>query len=389
MTRRPLGRARVGPGACLALLAAAPLPVAAQSRVPGGARQVPRGPEWLLSVDGGAGYESNVRFQLPDGDGDVVRRIRGVGGGILHLGHTTLALDGTGDYASYQKLRDLDRLNYAVAARLVAQPTPRTATHVEASASTSLTPELDQGGVALPLAPLTTVHTRLAAAGLTRRHTPRTQTTLDTRVSQVKFGSSALAGGTDALLNAAVQRRATPAVTVALDVQGGWTTFDQSTYTTQAVAGSWTLARRTFGARLRAGALALQSDAVTAGGVHLLGEGELSQRLGRVLARLRGGRNVAPTRGLGRVLATSHVGAALDRTTTGGTTFRLSADHSSSRDPLGTTLNIATSSVGLDVRRPVLGGYVALGGVFRQRRGLGAAVTGHGLTLSVGRVILP
>jgi hypothetical protein len=375
-----------GLAACGVVLAVGATRVDAQPGTPPGTR---RAPEWRFDVDGGGGYESNARFQRPDDDGDIVRRIR-ADAAVAWVARTSVALTASGDLTSYQTIHDLDHFNYATGLLLSHAASTRLTTGLALSASSSLTPDLAQGGVSLPLAPLSTTNTRVADGTLSWRASSRTTTTLDARARQVSYGSSLLRGGTSAALNGMLQHRTSQWITVGADVQGEETSMNGVDYLAEAIAGNWSFVRGPLAVRLRAGGLGVRTRGAARYDLSEVADAEVSHTVRRsLIASLRGGRAVTPTLGLGRVLETDYVGAALERRSLRGTSVRLSVDDATSSDLSATSFHIHSTSASVDLRRPFHDGtWVGLGAFYRQRdqRGL---VSGHGLQLTLGHATRP
>ncbi len=352
-----------------------------------------------VSAEAGGGYESNVRFQRADDAGDIARRLRVAAGAALRSRRADLTLSAAGDATSYQTLRDLDRLTYQLALDAGRALTPRLRVQGGAVARRSQASTIEQHGVTLPLVALTTSDAFGGALSGAYRLTPRTTVLAATSFTDVRFDATALAGGTTATAEASVDRRTAPRATLGVRYHGERTALAAQTLTSHALTGEWSAARGTLSLRARGG-VALSGAAATPAGdtlatprtsaratprpVGAVGDLTLERRRGALAVALAAGRAVSPALGIGRVLATEHVGATVERASPRAT-VRAAVDHAWSADPSDRALQLRATTASIDARHPIARSrsWIALGAFLRERRAVDV-VRDHGVTLGLG-----
>jgi hypothetical protein len=314
-----------------------------------------------------------------------------------------MVLNANGDLTSYQKVRDLNRWDYAFGLDLGRSLSARSSARASVHAMTSLTPVLDSGAVALALGPLSRTRSLAGAAGFERRMSTRTALTMTGNLRDVKYSVPGLAGGRQADVTLALQHRPNATMLFGVGVESGHTSLGELGIYSETVAGNWSAIYGSMAYALRAGARMLGGDSVQGAWTPFpLAEGDVSRRVGRFAAHVRGGYAVAPTLGVGSILASRYVGASVDRPSPRGTSIRLSVDRATSHDR-GTLPTADTSGVlfrsseltslaaGLDVRRSFgLATWVAASAILRRSVGSvgpqgDQRVTSHVVGLGLGR----
>jgi hypothetical protein len=355
-------------------------------------------PEFHLSIEGETGYESNVRFLAVDPVGDMANRARADFVARTRLGRTSMVLNANGDLTQYRKTRDFNRWDYAYGADLGRALTARTSARASVRAMMSLTPVLDSGAVALAIGPLSRTRSYSASAGFSHRMSLRTSLEMGGNFRDVKYSVPGLAGGQQADATLGLQHRYGTSTVFGASLETSHTTLADLSVLSQSVVGNWSTAHGRMGYSLRAGARMLGGDSVRNAWVpNPLAEASVSRRLfSNYSAQVRGGYAVAPTLGVGSVLASQFVGAAIDRASPKGTGVRLSVDYSTSHDRGGVahadssvlllrTPDLKSLSAGIDLRRNFgAATWVSANAVLRRSDAL-QRITSHVVGLRVGR----
>jgi hypothetical protein len=232
---------------------------------------------WTLSAGLGQGWESNVRFASPEGEGDLTTRARVEGARLWRTRRDRVALAVGGALIRFRSLSDLNRSAYSASLDATRALTRRTSTRFDYRMQSDLTSRsVTSSGEGSLLPGLVSAHSHTANLALAYRATRLVTTHVDARAQRVSFDAPALASGWLAVVGGDVTRRQSPDAQYSFGYEYRHSEvarnpFDaqQLTATSQHQLSEHLIARLTAGATF-------QSRVQSASGTHLVGGAALN-----------------------------------------------------------------------------------------------------------------
>ena len=374
------------PGTLGLLLAAALTSVAplarAQTQSATPAQSRPR--SLTVSLGGGVGYESNVRFQSSGGAGDMATSAAGGVDGVLQSDRSRLSLAARGDATRYRELTDLNRYTYGVELTGARALTPRLNAQLGAGAGSSVSADVGLSGTALPLLTLVRSRTWQAGAAATYRLSAQNSGVADAAFRHIGFGTGGYVDASTLTAHAGFARQATTRRGWRLDYQLERSASEERALSTNTLDGALGMGRGALNVQLRAGAAALFVSDGTASVVRPTGALEARYALGKALFGVDYTRSVGAARGLDRPLAFDRVGLQVEPPPVAGFTLHLSADQAWSKDPVDPTFSLRATTATAEVRRPIGAGLSLSARAFLRRRAQQDVLSSHGFALTAG-----